>query len=555
MPQPSAEEANPAASAGVAWRRGAGVTLLFTGLGVYFTWPLLPQLTTHLPAHVDPPFSAWRVAWVARQIVHDPAHLFDANIFAPEPNTLAYSDAMLLQGILGLPLLAIGVSPIALTNLFGLAGFVSSACAAYVLARRLTGHTGAGIVAGIIFAFAPYRMAHLPHLELQWAQWIPLAFWAWHRVMASNRARDGALCALFVLLQLFSSIYYGIFLALTLVIVSGATIVAARRLPGPRAIAGLAVGLAITAAAATWYARPYEQVKAQLGERDPGETAHYSARPIHFFTPVSGSYLYGGDPRQRSDEFTLFPGATTLVLAGAALVPPLSPVAGPYAAGLVFTGIGAAGMNTPIYRWLREWVPPLRGLRVPARFAAVMLLMLGTLAASGVAKAAARWNRRPVLVTALPIVLLVVEFSARPMESYALSASPPPVYRWLAQQPPTTILEMPAPTPSTLPLYDSIYMYWSTWHWHTLINGYSGHYAPRYPHLLGVLPRLDRDTVRALGTTDVKYILLHRELFAPGKYERVTAAFELNPAFRFVTSSLDDYGEVRVYEFVGRRRR
>ena len=49
----------------------------------------------------DGQFSIWNIAWVARTIVVDPLHLFDANIFSPHKTTLAYSEANLLPGALG----------------------------------------------------------------------------------------------------------------------------------------------------------------------------------------------------------------------------------------------------------------------------------------------------------------------------------------------------------------------------------------------------------------------------------------------------------------------
>lgn len=51
----------------------------------------------------DPLFSAWRLDWVAYRLRSDPLHLFDANIFHPEPRTLAYSDAMLVPALVAAP--------------------------------------------------------------------------------------------------------------------------------------------------------------------------------------------------------------------------------------------------------------------------------------------------------------------------------------------------------------------------------------------------------------------------------------------------------------------
>ena len=62
------------------------------GLGVALIL-LLYQQVRHLdsvPDIGDPLFSIWRLGWVAHQLVTDPRHLFDANIFYPNKPTLAF---------------------------------------------------------------------------------------------------------------------------------------------------------------------------------------------------------------------------------------------------------------------------------------------------------------------------------------------------------------------------------------------------------------------------------------------------------------------------------
>ena len=257
---PDADRAGITATAGSPrpWgvKRGAAVVLFYSALTVFFTWPLAPDLLTRLVSHFDPPFSAWRLARVVHN-VSEGRPLFDGEIFWPARQTLAYSDAMLAQAALAWPLLATGLTPLAVLNVLTLAGVAGSATAAYVLARRLTGHTGGALGAGLVFAFAPYRRDHLQHVELQWALWTPLALWAWHRALDGGRARDGLLCAAFVLLQLLSCIYYGMFVAVALAVICPLTLVWRRGGLGRGALGGLSAGLVVVAIAAAAYNRPY----------------------------------------------------------------------------------------------------------------------------------------------------------------------------------------------------------------------------------------------------------------------------------------------------------
>ena len=81
----------------------ASMTLV--ALTVLVTWPQALHLAARIGAHDDPQFSIWRLAWIAHALRSDPWHLFDANIFYPAKGTLAFSDAMLLEGVLAAPLL------------------------------------------------------------------------------------------------------------------------------------------------------------------------------------------------------------------------------------------------------------------------------------------------------------------------------------------------------------------------------------------------------------------------------------------------------------------
>ena len=194
----------------------AGATLVVTALSVFVTWPQALFLSSHLAAHHDAYFSIWRIAWIAHALATSPLTIFDANIFHPATATLAYSDATMLEGLVGAPLLWAGLPPTLVYNLLLLGGFIGSGVAMFVLARHLTGRTGPSLVAAAIFTMLPYRIEHFMHLELQWAMFVPLTFWALHRAVESTSWRWGALAGLFLWLQVLACVYYGVFLAMTL---------------------------------------------------------------------------------------------------------------------------------------------------------------------------------------------------------------------------------------------------------------------------------------------------------------------------------------------------
>src|SRR5262249_36256615 len=153
-------------------------TTLFVFLACYLTWPQCLYLNTQVANHDDSYFSVWRLAWIAHALKTDPAHLYDANIFYPEPRTLAYSDAVIFEGALAAPLQWAGLNAVGVYNVLLLCGMITSAIGMFVLAWYLIGSEDAALVAATIFLMLPYRVDHFMHLELQWTCWIPLTFWA-----------------------------------------------------------------------------------------------------------------------------------------------------------------------------------------------------------------------------------------------------------------------------------------------------------------------------------------------------------------------------------------
>src|SRR6478609_3425344 len=133
-----------------------GAIAFAIALAVFVTWPQAIHMRTSIVSHQDPYFSIWRISWIAHALVTSPFHLFDANIFYPAKDTLAYSDATLLEGLIAAPFLWMHVSPVVVYNVLFLAGFIGSGIAMFVLARHVTGATGPALVAAAVFTLAPY---------------------------------------------------------------------------------------------------------------------------------------------------------------------------------------------------------------------------------------------------------------------------------------------------------------------------------------------------------------------------------------------------------------
>jgi hypothetical protein len=537
----------------ISWRRGAWVLALFLALTVFFTWPQAIAMRTGIVAHQDPLFSAWRLGWMSHALFTNPDNLFEGPILSPAHRTLAFSDAMLLQGVIAAPFIRLGASSLLMVNVLWFLSLIMSAGGMYLLARRLTGSTSAAIVAAVIFTFAPYRTEHNMHLELNWAQWIPLTLWALHRALTENRFASGVLAGVFIVLQLLSCIYYAMYLLLLLPLIGVASLLAYRRQYTWRPLAGFAVGGLIIAAVAAPYSAPYRANVRTVGTRAEFEMKVWSATPSSFFATTPENLVYGRLTEDLgSSEARDFPGAIAIVLLVIALLPPYNnPTRLIYFLGLAFAVEATLGMNGWLYPILLRYIPPLAGLRAPGRMGIFVLVTLGVLAAYGMVRVQDWFRSGSIrLRRAVPVIvccLLAVEYMTTPVLTRRLPTEPPSIYQWLGRLPrPTLVVEFPILHP------DPLYMYFQTMHWQPMLNGYSGFRPASYIEMAARMERSfpDDRTVDELRRRGVRAIIVHRNLYPDTQltdYTRIIQALAFRTDVEFVATWKDHVGEARAY--------
>jgi hypothetical protein len=505
------------------WLRRLGVWALFIGITIAITWPSAMVLSSRAIEHYDVFFNIWRLAWVHHALATSPANLFNANQFYPEPLVLAYSDAMLLEGLIAAPMFAAGVKPLLIHNLLLLGAIAASGIGMYALARHLWRNEAAAIIAGLVFAFAPYRFGHFMHMELQWTMWIPWAFWAMQRTIESGRVKFGLLTGVFIALQLLSSVYYGIFLGVVLPVVGTIQFLRVARAPRLRIASAFAVGAVLAVAVAAVYSKPYRAASGLVGVRDLPQIRMHSATTDAYRRVSYGNYLYGpshwGPP-----ELSLFPGYVPIVLGLAALLLTRpSALLVSYLAGLLLAFDLSLGLNGLVYPLLQEHVGVFKGLRAPARASIFFLMFLAVLAARGCV-AVLRPLPARVRLAAVSVLaaVLMLEYWIEPLRMFRYPDRPP-LYDFLARQPDGVVAQFPVPDLNLLPGHDARYAYMSIFHWKPLVNGYSGYYPASY---LARMQRLatfpDAGSIAQLRSDRVRYVVVHE-----GSYIRAAQSADI----------------------------
>ncbi len=504
--------------------RDAGVALAaFVLLTFIHTWPLITApATLSRNDNADAMANEWTIAWVAHQLPRHPLQLFQANIFYPERNTLALSEHLFVQGVLAIPLFALGANPVLAFNILLLAGFALSGWAMYLLIERWTGDRAAAFVAGSLAAFNAHAFSRLPHLQALHVEFIPAIVYALDRFLERPDPRRAIVLGVSFAAQSLTSNYWMAFLAVAVPVAALACVedwwgARLRRIAGP---ALLAIG--VTAAILIPFLLPYYHARLAQGvtrtlasvARYDGSWRNYLSTPTRLHFGLWSHYFWAAGATG-----ALFPGITALLLAATAVV------RGPgvrerrvrlWAALAASAFVLSFGTRLPVYGVLYRLVPLLQGIRAPFRAGHLVLIAIAALAGLGLAGLRQRyqdghWTRA---ATAAVFLLVTVEAFRAPI-GYATATLPPPLYATLAAERRAVVVELPMADPRN-PFLNAQYMLNSTRHWKPLVNGYASFVPPSYwRHWEQLQSFPDSQSLLSLSDIGVTHVIVHRDAMPP----------------------------------------
>lgn len=493
--------------------RSLAQLLLFAVLACAHTWPLAahPSVWSRND-NADAMLNEWILAWVAHIVPTEPWRLFDANIFYPEPNVLAFSESLIVQGVMGIPLYWLGASPVLLMNVLILIGLTLTGWAMCRVIEQWTGSPRAGILAGCLMAFNTSVLTRMGHVQAMHVEFLPLALLAFDQLLRQPTAGVAVRLGLHVALQALCS---GYLLMISLIALAGSALARSREWIGQsfvlvaRHVALAALVFAVVAGPFLW---PYYQAKTSQGlERPLDEVAMYSAHWGDYITTAARFHfdLWSHSYYRGHDGF--FPGVIGVVLALASLLVPVSR-RDPRVHALTALGLAGFALSFgpafPLYPWLHAHLPLLQGLRGVARFGYLPVIAVAGLAGFGLAWLERRIARRAAVAGITLIVLANLEMARAPM-SYTRFEGIPAVYDLLADEADAVVAEFPFPSPRAVDM-NGRYVLASTRHWRPLLNGYSGFVPDSYVHHsreLATFP--DSAAVAALRRIGVTHVVAH----------------------------------------------
>jgi hypothetical protein len=298
--------------------REAAVFAFYLAVAIAMTWPLAIRLTTALADLGDPFVNTWILDWVCHALTHAPLDLYNSPIYYPGHLSLAYSENLVGVALLVLPFQLAGVPPIAVYNIAMLLGFALSGYGMFVLARLIVKSAPAALVAGVIFAFVPFKFDHLSHLQLIWSGWIPLILAGVIAYWRNPGKRTAAWIAAAFVMNGLTNVHYFLFGSLTaaLTIVTFAILDPRRH---RRFWLTLIAAFVIGGILLTPFLIPYRIVAKEYGMvRSEGEARSGSASAHAWLVTNSRSVIYGklGPADWHRHEMQFFPGVVALLLAG-----------------------------------------------------------------------------------------------------------------------------------------------------------------------------------------------------------------------------------------------
>lgn len=520
-----------ARNAGRTWFVVVGAVGVYALLTALITLDFLPQLGSTLYNWGDALQQTWTLGWNAQQFLRDPLRLYEATIFYPYPHSLAFSDTLVPQSALALPIiLATGNYALA-HNLNIFLAFVLNGLGMFLLLRVWRANVWGALIGGAIFAFGHFHLAHFGHLNLLSTEWMPFTILFLDRALCAPRVRYFFLFGLMFFLSATSSFYYAFITAALVLVYASVMLVQARFVWRRAQWLGIFATLGAVLLCLVPFGLPYIELSRAFGlQREYHELLSLSATPASYLASLSqhppAAWLNRMFPPKHG-ETILSPGLLAWGLALVALAQfdhwkIKSALLAIALVGFILSlgpeqTFDAQTLTLP-YKWLYDMVPGLGGaMRALARWGVLVLFAAAALAGLAFARVTQALTRAHVALaiaaTALALGWMYWEYDQSPtrlMTGTLIRRAPPQGYAWLATQPDGAVIELPFGDEGGGIARDVWYQYYALLHPHRIVNGSLAIAPLTYPEIkrrVQEFPSADAlDLLRAL---EVQYVIVH----------------------------------------------
>jgi hypothetical protein len=539
-------------------RAREGAFAVFTGfvLAALFNLPVVLHPKSAVAGEPgDPLLQAWQLAW-QHHFLTAGGDLWTGNTLFPATGSYAFSDSLLGY----LPLSFFGDGPYAALLRYNAAYLIAGALAyagAYVLVRQLGGHWTAAALAGLAFAWAPWRLSHASHLNILSTGGIALALFALargHGFSLRHGRRPGPgrpwwafagwlVAAWQVTLGFAIGLPFAYLLGVLAVVL---VVTAVRHRFGARLAIADGAGIAVFLVVTYLMTIPYRRVVDQYGfTRSWREVQQFSPPPQGLVAAPTETWFWQRGPfnlksgvfadpgwlsATGASEKLLFPGLALLLVAVAGLFVSAWPVRVRVGLGIGTVVVTAFALGSQFfggyftYYLLWNFLPGWDALRTPGRLMLWVILLLALLAAGAMTRWAELVRERPdapYLRALIGVSLLLALLEGVPAEPHSSPAGiPPDLARTFEGSPPPTLI---LPVRQGLGEFSEyVYQLWSTDGFPSLVNGHNGLLPPQYGEIVKATRTFpDARSVAVLRKYGVRQVVLLKAAAAGGPYAQV----------------------------------
>ncbi|MFC1667924.1 interleukin-like EMT inducer domain-containing protein [Chlamydiota bacterium] len=200
--------------------RGILLLLFFTGLTIWYTWPLIRQFSTHSAGDgYDGIIFLWNLWWIKKSLLtlHQLPYLCPF-LFHPAGINLVTHTLNITHGVIALMLHPF-FSLITAHNILLFFSYIVTAWGMYLLCFFLAKNRLAALLAVIMFTFCSFKLNHGSHFNLLSTEWIPFFIYFFIKGLYGKKTIPyGIYAGIFLSLTFYSSYYLASFLMLFIVI-------------------------------------------------------------------------------------------------------------------------------------------------------------------------------------------------------------------------------------------------------------------------------------------------------------------------------------------------
>src|SRR3989344_8217099 len=516
----------------------------------YITYPLIFHMGDYVSGFGDELIIAWIQNWVIHALTTNPLHLFQAPIYFPYQNTLAYSDAFITSSILSIIPIFIWKEPIVAQNFTFFSSIVLLGFSTFILTFYITKNYLSSILSGLLVQYSPAVLDKYVHTQILSIFWVPLSILIFSHYLKTGKFRFYCIFLLFFFLQTINSFLPGYFILFSVIILAAVNSGSIIKFINKKVI----TSTLITFAFILPLALPYYSVSNQFKyTRDIRDTIHFALQPEDLFytnsfskmkpflDKLSSSNLYPVNTGYKPGFIGLTFSVLTIIcfviylrnrkrfknVSGFVLIS----LTGLFLSFGPFLHIARQTIHHPVpipmpYLLFYYLFPGFQGFRNSARWEMLFILFISIAIGIVFFRITKKLNlTKRVIITLILLISIIAEYNF-PMKFYPVPRMQdfPPVYSFLKTlSPGKPIVEMPIYNWNMQPYAPEEFKreFYSTIHFQPMLNGASGFSPPPWQLYVTTLLRTfpSEDSIRQLKNTKIKYIVVHKS-----EYDELRAA-------------------------------